>query len=240
MTGNVGIVFCPTLGILVGVFGLILGDFNRVFDVDASKDISKEKTGELSWRNSRQYMNAALISFLGCRVGHSKGALWLYVLQITDHPSPRLAVSDEVELREADDSLSFQYESGNDTTENEATVKSGYMWSSANLLPSHYSSQTMDTLSLLRSDVPTSERRFHASNVAASCGLNITVNKKSNWQSRIMGLPLSPRPPAESPHLPVVSALARPTKKLIGFNSNSCSQRLHATSRTTSLFTISA
>ena len=175
-----------------------------------------------------------------CRVGHSKGALWLYVLQITDHLPPRLAVSDEVELQEAGDSLSFQYDSGNDTTENEATVESGYIWSSAKLLPSHHSSQTMDTLSLPRSDVPTSERRFHASNVAASCGLNITVNKKSNWQSRVMGLPLSPRPPAESPHLPMFSALAQPTKKLIGFNSNSCSQPLHATSRTTSLFPIFA
>ena len=138
---------------------------------------------------------------------------WLYVLRVTDHLLLRLAASDEVEVEEDGDSLSFQYESGNDTTENEATVESGYTWSSANLSQSHCSPQIMDTLSPPRSDVPTSERRSHASNVAASRGLNIAVNKRSNRQSRIMGLPLSPRPPAESPHSPLVPPLAQPTKQ---------------------------
>ena len=71
----------------------------------------------------------------------------------------------------------------------------------------------MDTLFLPRSDVPISERRSHASNVAPGRGLNIAVNKGSNRQTRIMGLPLSPRPPAESPHSPLVSPLAQPTKQ---------------------------
>ena len=37
------------------------------------------------------------ISFLGCRVGRlTKVRFWLYVLQVIDHLSPRLAASDEV------------------------------------------------------------------------------------------------------------------------------------------------
>ena len=31
---NVGIVFSPTLGIPAGVFSLMLGEFNKVFNVD--------------------------------------------------------------------------------------------------------------------------------------------------------------------------------------------------------------
>jgi RalA-binding protein 1 len=40
---NVGIVFSPTLGIPAGVFSLMLGEFNRVFNVDADNE---ESTGE--------------------------------------------------------------------------------------------------------------------------------------------------------------------------------------------------
>ena len=35
---NAGIVFSPTLGIPAGVFSLMLGEFNRVFNVDADND----------------------------------------------------------------------------------------------------------------------------------------------------------------------------------------------------------
>ena len=96
------------------------------------------------------------ISFLGCRVGRlTKVRFWLYVLQVIDHLSPRLAAFDEVGVEEDDDNPSFQYESGNDTTANEATVESSYTWSRANLSQSryHYLLQTMDTLSPPRPNV---------------------------------------------------------------------------------------
>ena len=121
------------------------------------------------------------ISFLGCRVGRlTKVRFWLYVLQVIGHFSPRLVASDEVGVEEDGDNLSFRYESGNDTTANGATVESSYTWSRANLSQSryHYLPQTMDTLSPPRPDVPTSERRSHASNVAAGRGLIIAIKKR--------------------------------------------------------------
>ena len=73
---NVGVVFSLTLGIPAGVFSLMLGEFNRVFNVDSANDVSEEKTDELSRRNSRQYMDAAADRLLGLS-GRSldKGAL---------------------------------------------------------------------------------------------------------------------------------------------------------------------
>ena len=43
---NVGIVFSPTLGIPAGVFSLMLGEFNRVFNVDADNDPMPGEQGE--------------------------------------------------------------------------------------------------------------------------------------------------------------------------------------------------
>lgn len=63
---NVGIVFSPTLGIPAGVFSLMLGEFNRVFNVDAANDTTdQDKDGELSRRNSQQYSDAAADELLG-------------------------------------------------------------------------------------------------------------------------------------------------------------------------------
>lgn len=71
---NVGIVFSPTLGIPAGVFSLMLGEFNRVFNVDAGKDLSDsdacgEGTGgegdDVLRRNSRQYSGTAADQVLG-------------------------------------------------------------------------------------------------------------------------------------------------------------------------------
>lgn len=60
---NVGIVFSPTLGIPAGVFSLMLGEFNRVFNVDdkgvADYDDPEER------RNSRHYTDAAADELLG-------------------------------------------------------------------------------------------------------------------------------------------------------------------------------
>lgn len=73
---NVGIVFSPTLGIPAGVFSLMLGEFNRVFNVDEGEEPWDGKVvgpGEpvpldvagLAWRNSRQYSDAAADHLLG-------------------------------------------------------------------------------------------------------------------------------------------------------------------------------
>jgi RalA-binding protein 1 len=69
---NVGIVFSPTLGIPAGVFSLMLGEFNRVFNVDADNDELGPKEGEDAAenpselrRNSRQYSDAAADQVLG-------------------------------------------------------------------------------------------------------------------------------------------------------------------------------
>lgn len=80
---NVGIVFSPTLGIPAGVFSLMLGEFNRVFNVDAVNDIAEDdvdEDGELSRRNSRQYSDAAADQLLGLagRTLHGPSSPLLY------------------------------------------------------------------------------------------------------------------------------------------------------------------
>lgn len=84
---NVGIVFSPTLGIPAGVFSLMLGEFNRVFNVDAVSDITEgdaDKDGELSRRNSRQYSDAAADQLLGLagRTLHGLSSPLLHLLPL--------------------------------------------------------------------------------------------------------------------------------------------------------------
>lgn len=75
---NVGIVFSPTLGIPAGVFSLMLGEFNRVFNVDADTEEaegpdqgdgnaegSSDRPSGMTRRNSRQYSDAAADQLLG-------------------------------------------------------------------------------------------------------------------------------------------------------------------------------
>ena len=74
---NVGIVFSPTLGIPAGVFSLMLGEFEQVFNVHAtgSDSTSLRQTGQelttpvdegyLSNRNSRSYADGAADTLLG-------------------------------------------------------------------------------------------------------------------------------------------------------------------------------
>lgn len=73
---NVGIVFSPTLGIPAGVFSLMLGEFNRVFNVDA-EDLSESgdhgDSDEPQRRNSRQYSDAAADQLLGLTGRSLKG-----------------------------------------------------------------------------------------------------------------------------------------------------------------------
>jgi RalA-binding protein 1 len=72
---NVGIVFSPTLGIPAGVFSLMLGEFNRVFNVESGRDpnggggsgegLQSSGVEDLMRRNSRQYSDAAADQVLG-------------------------------------------------------------------------------------------------------------------------------------------------------------------------------
>ncbi|KAI6120779.1 hypothetical protein EDD16DRAFT_1474441 [Pisolithus croceorrhizus] len=181
---NVGIVFSPTLGIPAGVFSLMLGEFNRVFNVDEAGDVSEEKADDLSRRNSRQYSDAAADQLLGLSGRCLSNA--------TTEETPS----------EDGDSISLQYESGNETAENGATVES--------VNPTQFASHhNAVSLSPARSE-PSLERRRHASNVAASRGLNIAVNnRRTDPQSRMVGLPVSPRPTTESPRSPVVQTTTK-------------------------------
>ncbi len=64
---NVGIVFSPTLGIPAGVFSLMLGEFNRVFNVDADKGPPSPDglETEADRRNSKRYSEGAADQLLG-------------------------------------------------------------------------------------------------------------------------------------------------------------------------------
>jgi len=86
---NVGIVFSPTLGIPAGVLSLMLGEFNRVFNVDAGKRLPNggEETieGNLAVddalrRNSRQYFDTAADQILGL-VGRSLNGMFPFFLK---------------------------------------------------------------------------------------------------------------------------------------------------------------
>lgn len=187
---NVGIVFSPTLGIPAGVFSLMLGEFNRVFNVDSGQS-DEDNLAEPNRRNSRQYTDAAADQLLGLS-GRSLNA-----------------PSDETPSEDGD-SISLRSESGNDTTE-DATVESNLTQSSTHLSLSHHhpqdSQQSADHISLLRSEGASSEQRSRASNLAASRGLNIAVGKKGNRHSRMIGLPASARLPVDAPSSPIPSPM---------------------------------
>ncbi|KAK7679451.1 hypothetical protein QCA50_017505 [Cerrena zonata] len=175
---NVGIVFSPTLGIPAGVFSLMLGEFKRVFSVDAASkpaDPEVDETDEseetnvvdLARRNSKHYSDAAADAMLGL-AGRT--------LNATEE-----AQSDDGE------EISILEDSGTDdtTAENDSGANS-----SVTSLP-----QQQDRLRVTNGHSDTPASRSHASTVAASRGLNIaTGDKASKRQSRMVGLPHSPRP----------------------------------------------
>ena len=89
---NVGIVFSPTLGIPAGVFSLMLGEFNRVFLVDAegsespaeedtSATPSQKRLSGLSRRNSKQYTDGAADQLLGL-TGRTLPGTWFKIQQV--------------------------------------------------------------------------------------------------------------------------------------------------------------
>ncbi|KAF8159752.1 hypothetical protein B0H34DRAFT_704674 [Crassisporium funariophilum] len=197
---NVGIVFSPTLGIPAGVFSLMLGEFNRVFNVDADNDTDEtrendgsdllEQPSEPYRRNSRQYSDAAADQLLGL--------------------SGRTLSTPAEETQSDGDDFSIQDESGTEYTEGEATVESS---SSA----SPVSGTTHRDLAFMVTPPETPNtpvaKSSKASNAAASRGLNVAVSTsdRGNRHSRMMGLPSSPRPTTVSP--------SRPQEALSSFSS---------------------
>ncbi|PFH46114.1 hypothetical protein AMATHDRAFT_183891 [Amanita thiersii Skay4041] len=176
---NVGIVFSPTLGIPAGVFSLMLGEFNRVFNVEVDgtdtndADAPSEISTELYRRNSRRYSEAAADQLLGL-TGRSLKA------------SP----SDEAQS----DGEDFSVQDGeSEVTDGDATVDS-FSSSSlvANTLP-----QVEQLMHYTPPDTPTAAKVSKASNVAVSRGLNVSLSQseRRNRYSRMINLPTSPRPP---------------------------------------------
>ncbi|KIK61548.1 hypothetical protein GYMLUDRAFT_198945 [Collybiopsis luxurians FD-317 M1] len=166
---NVGIVFSPTLGIPAGVFSLMLGEFNRVFNVDAgdqSAAVDSEMV-ESDRRNSVQYSEAAADKLLGLS-GRS------------------LTTPAEEAQSDTDESSIHGDESGTDP---EMTNESSGESPGAGVLQDRLSPPDTPLANNLNS------KAGRASNKAAERGLNISVSDRGHRYSRIMGLPTSPRPP---------------------------------------------
>ncbi|KAH8116426.1 RhoGAP-domain-containing protein [Phellopilus nigrolimitatus] len=173
---NVGIVFSPTLGIPAGVFSLMLGEFNRVFNVggegsdssidgeDAVAPAPKRLSGGLNRRNSKRYSDAAADQMLGL-AGRTLPAT------AEDHSDD----GDDISIHDQD-------ESDTEATEPETegqTIESSADSTRAVSPIQPYQEQLHPPPGGLEA-VPSPQTR--ASFVAASRGLNIS------------GLPVSPRP----------------------------------------------
>ncbi|KAF8196658.1 hypothetical protein K438DRAFT_1967677 [Mycena galopus ATCC 62051] len=189
---NVGIVFSPTLGIPAGVFSLMLGEFNRVFNVDNSdggeetgeegpEEGAKDKEGSLASpaggsdrssethrrRNSRQYSSGAADQLLGLS-GRTLSAA-------EEGPS---------------DDDSVQYES--ETTEDNATVESSNSSPGPGSSGQHEQPPPPSRAASLPQETP---KPTKAASAASTKGLNVSVSSRGNRYSTMMGLPMSPRPP---------------------------------------------
>ncbi|KAJ7355503.1 signal transducer [Mycena albidolilacea] len=169
---NVGIVFSPTLGIPAGVFSLMLGEFNRVFNVDGGEEpevpvpdegAAKEETHRR--RNSHQYSSGAADQLLGLS-GRS-------LTSAEEGPS---------------DDDSVQYES--ETTEENGTVES----SNSSPGPGSSGQHEHPTPARTPQEAPKASK---AASTATTKGLNVSVSSRGNRYSTMMGLPMSPRPPPD-------------------------------------------
>lgn len=201
---NVGIVFSPTLGIPAGVFSLMLGEFNRVFNVDAGKEDPELFSGPESVRpaagHSGPSYDIAAERLLGLS-GRSLAGSYFCTARVasTDVPATFLAAPDD---SASEGSVSEEDESAPDTTENEATIESSGHSSAKSSQPSLQSDrQTVAT----SPDTPTqsmqSTSSSKAAQTAANRGLNLALSDRGNRHSRILGLPPSPAP-MRSPNRP--------------------------------------
>jgi len=203
---NVGIVFSPTLGIPAGVFSLMLGEFNRVFNVDAGRQGSlpdgADGISDVDRRNSRQYMDAAADQLLGL-TGRSLQSRHSTLCFLFDCLTPSLfsAPSDDA-LSEGDD-LSVHDESGTETTDGDFAVEAS--GSESTPMKSRHTFTPSPSTFVTPPDTPIAPTIPRISHVAASKGLNVSVTglERGNRHSKIglIGLPASPRPP-QSPRPP--------------------------------------
>ncbi|EKM81978.1 hypothetical protein AGABI1DRAFT_105366 [Agaricus bisporus var. burnettii JB137-S8] len=224
---NVGIVFSPTLGIPAGVFSLMLGEFNRVFNVDAGRDLDhhsavasedgleplhEEGGDDVSKRNrnSRHYSHAAADQILGLG-GRS------------------LNTSADDPQSDTDD-YSVQDESGTETTgDGEMTAESV---TGSISTPSrdrdhqdsfhypHHQQQQHHTIRISGPpDTPVAARISKAASTANSKGLNLNAVGKRGTTSGLggglIGLPTSPRPML-SPSKADISAPPPPPQSSLG------------------------
>ncbi|KAF5316509.1 hypothetical protein D9619_006169 [Psilocybe cf. subviscida] len=218
---NVGIVFSPTLGIPAGVFSLMLGEFNRVFNVDGveAADAGEEEAdsglldhpvSELK-RNSRQYTDAAADQMLGLS-GRTlkKGAT---------ADEAHSDVGDNVSVTDHDesgtDAMTITTEGGDapGTVESSATSASpssaqepqhtdgayeyeGHDYDSSGITVVLPAGESADTTSTSSTQATPMKSPSKASAAAANRGLNVTVtmSERGNRHSRMIGLPASPRP----------------------------------------------
>ncbi|KAI0331498.1 hypothetical protein GY45DRAFT_1322303 [Cubamyces sp. BRFM 1775] len=184
---NVGIVFSPTLGIPAGVFSLMLGEFNRVFNVDGTlEERAQPSDGEeetqaqnAARRNSQHYSEAAADQMLG----------------LTGRTLP--VQQEEGQSDDGDDAVE---ESGTEaTTENdsESVLESSVASSSAHA--NVYVEHAEGSPEYTQNGHSTAAQRSRASQLAATRGLSVATDKASRRHSRMIGLPHSPRPPPQGP-----------------------------------------
>lgn len=192
----------------------MLGEFNRVFNVDAdTEEAGEEDSTEGSKdgadaemlgasdrseethrrRNSRQYSSGAADQLLGLS-GRSltcESRILGSFFGLPIHCSFTAA-----EEGPSDDD-SVQYESGTETTEDNVTAES-----SSNSSPGPGSSAQHEPLVQAREALNAAKATTKASSIATSKGLNVSVTQSSrgNRYSTMMGLPASPRPP-QSPRV---------------------------------------
>ncbi|KZT09880.1 RhoGAP-domain-containing protein [Laetiporus sulphureus 93-53] len=183
---NVGIVFSPTLGIPAGVFSLMLGEFKRVFNVDGTLDEGEPSAGDqgadrasLDRRNSRRYTDTAADQLLGLSGRALQAA-----------PTPDDGPSDGEEASVIEGSVDDTTENDSDLAESSATSSSVHLPQPSAFVDSLHPPEVNGT-----GMSPSGAIQSRASHLAASRGLNITVtDKASRRHSRVVGLPVSPRP----------------------------------------------
>jgi len=159
---NVGIVFSPTLGIPAGVFSLMLGEFNRVFNVDDPVTPGDEPDSSPARRNSRHYSDAAADKLLGLAGRSLRG-------ETTRHnPRPFLTLGTvSSEDSDGEDDPPVQEDNGTDLADDNRDTETS---AASNLKNSRVStiaasrglnvnvSTTKDEQKLLRPGLPTSPR----------------------------------------------------------------------------------
>jgi len=194
---NVGIVFSPTLGIPAGVFSLMLGEFDRVFNVnpeigddsdsaaaEGSSDQDRPKSGVISKRNSLSYTEGAADKMLGLT-------------------GRRLQTTAE---GESDDEITLQEESGTETDTH--SVDTSEPASSGEAPGSHAYKGQRERVEARVDALSNAPHRGHGASIAAARGLQVATTRPNHHA----GLPASPRP-NRMPHTPTSipnSPLVRP------------------------------